>query len=241
MNEKRKPVETVPDEGSSASRPHSDVAPKHLQSGAAPRFDSGFRAAVQIPPPPATPVDLETDDLLDDGWDDPSPDDSGETLFDMHASVPAELVAQVRAVSDPIGELDEPGHDHPADEFPTRETPLAMEAALLAVAVPSTPKLPEATAPMPAAPSTGRLDEVLSSAGPQPASQPSMPVSVAIRPAPPMPPPDAFAPREEPSFLARVLPSDPPPARLILVAVLSFFGTLVLAAFVAWVVVLARH
>lgn len=240
MNEKRKPVETVPDEGSPASRTHSDVAPKHLQSGAASRFDSGFRAAVQIPPPPATPVDLEADDRVDDGWDDPSADDSGETLFDMHASVPAELVAQVRAVSDPLGELDEPGHDHPADEFPTRETPLAVEAALRAVAVPSTPKLPDATAPMPAAPSTGRLEEVLSSAPVQPASQPSMPVSIAMRPAP-MPSPDALAPRAQPSLLARVLPSDPPPARLILVAVLSFFGTLVLAAFVAWVVVLARH
>lgn len=237
MNEKRKPVETEADLGSPASRTRSDIAPKEARSGSAPRFDSGFRPAVHIPAAPATPVDLEGNDLLEEGWDDPDADDSGETLLDnMHASVPPELVAQVRAISDPIGELDEPGHDHPADEFPTRETPMALEAALRAVSSPaSTPKLPEVTSQMPTAPPAARLDEILAA---QPASQPSVPVSIAMRPAPPAPPPEQA---ERAFLLSRVLPSDPPPARLILVAVLSFFGTLVLAAFVAWVVYLARH
>lgn len=242
MNEKRKPVETVPDLGPPESRTRSDIAPKQqLQSGAAPRFDSGFRPAVHIPPPPPSPVDLEAKDLLEDGWDDPDADDSGETLLDMQASVPPELVAKVRAIADPIGELDEPGSDD-GEDFPTRETPHALEAALLAVTAPppepsagSTPELPDVTAPMPAAPPPARLDEILAAA-PQPTSQPSLPLSMpGVGPAPaPVPPP----PRT--GFLS-MLPSDPPPARLILVAVLSFFGTLVFAAFITWVVVLARH
>lgn len=222
MNEKRKPVETEPDLGAPASRTRSDVAPKGAAaSGPAPRHDSGFRPAVQIPPPPATPVDLEPADLVDDGWDDPDTDDSGETLLDMQASVPRELVAQVRAEHDPLGELDEPGADLAAtreeddrEDFPTRETPHALEIALRAVSAPSTPKLPDVTAPMPVAPANARLDEILAAALP---------------------------PTPRAGFFTELLPSDPPPARLILVAVLSFFGTLVLAAFVAWVVYLARH
>lgn len=236
MNEKRKPAETVPDLGPPESRTRSDVAPRSEPRSGPPRIESGFRPAVQIPAASPAPIDLESRDLLEDGWDDPDTDDSGETLLDAQASVPAELVAKVRAVADPIAELDEPGSDldHPADEdFPTRETPHALEAALRAVSTEdagSTPKLPEATAPMPAAPPPARIDEILAAASPAPppVSQPSLPLVIPVA-------------SERRGSLSDLLPSDPPPARLVLVAVLSFFGTLVLAAFVAWVVVLARH
>lgn len=132
MNEKRNVAEAENEPGSTETRSQSDVAPRQkIESGVAPRRDSGFRSQVHIPKPP--PIDLTPEDLVEEGWEHPADDDSSDSTLLDSAAVPAELVAQARAVSDPIGELDEPDDEFDHDDFPTRETPMALEEALRAV------------------------------------------------------------------------------------------------------------
>lgn len=261
---------------------------------------------------------------IEEGWDADDDDDSGPTLLDTHGSVPPDIVAQARAVSDPLGETsetaemgtneirtrevatrevstrsfprgeaptakiampppalvtdaDDPDEEFNHDDFPTRQTPMGFEAALLAmplptdghrglhetlpppsdveVAAPISPISPisaDATAQMPNAPALPRLDELLSSP-PSPAdsssiskvSHPSQlsrgplvyptPTSITGAPLPP-------ANTVRFAFLRNLSPNnDPPIHRLVVVAAISFFATLALSAFVAWLVVLLRH
>lgn len=165
MNEKRAPIEPEPEPASSAGA---------KRSGIAPRLESGLRPKVEVPAAPKAPVDLEADELLEDGWDDAPWDAADDTILDR-AVVPA-------------------------------------------------PASPDATQPMPAAPGGG-----------------APPMYETPRSMSGLPVPTPSSVRR--AFLADLvrLPTDPPPARLVLVGVLSFFGTLLFAALVALLSYLARR
>lgn len=360
MNEKRK-IEPDLDPDSPEARTRSDVAPKQKkESGAPTRHISGLRPAVHLPAAPSVPpAPLTPADLLEDGWDDD--EDSGPTLLDRQGSVPRELVAEARAISDPIAEDDgetaeaetrdqrepetrevatrevtprsfdndeaptgemptvqkslakEPDDDDEFshDDFPTRQTPMGLQAALLAYPPPTdshrglhetlpaaeerTPDLPstrsfaslpsfpsvahvsplasslaapmppspDETAQMPNAPALPRLLDESShlSQPPPPAESSSISqvsqvsqisqVSHASQVARPLlyPTPTSISGTPLPpantvrfAFLKNLSPNnDPPINRLVVVAAISFFATLVVSAFVAWVVVLVRH
>jgi hypothetical protein len=397
LNEKRK-IEPELDPDNPEARTRSDVAPKQKQeSGAPARHISGLRPAMHLPATPSVPpAPLTPADLLEDGWDDEEEDedeDSGPTLLDQEGSVPREVVAEARAISDPLGGEPEPetrevatrqipthefeqdeaptgelptvqnplpvlGRDEDEeddadtefnhDDFPTRQTPMGFEQALLAYPLPSdsdrglhemlpapgedsTPDLasspslpslgptvarpvaplsplamraisplspsipslippapvspmasslaapmptsPDETAQMLLAPPHPRADEHPSSQGqlhsqpPPPAERSSVsqisqishasypshashvpqaqptprglmyptPTSISGAPLPP-------ANTVRFAFLRNLSPNnDPPLSKLVVVAAISFFATLVLSAFVAWVIVLVRH
>lgn len=338
MNEKRQPIEPTLDPDQPATRTRSDVAPKPTESRPAARHISGLRPAVHLPEgetPSVPPAPLTPEDLLEDGWDDvDDDDDSGPTLLDPHASVPPELVAQARAISDPIGErepetrevatrelattafvrdeaptgemptvsnplsnripnandvaspeLHDDDEEFNHDDFPTRQTPMGLQEALLAFPLPtdshrglhetlspaeSTPEIaapvamsPDQTAQMPTAPALPRLEELSSPPPPverssvsqisavsqishpsYPSAASQSPRSMLVYPTPtsitgaPLPPANTvrFA------FLRNLSPNDDPPAsRLLLVATIAFCTTLLLSAFVAWIIVLVRH
>lgn len=363
MNEKRK-IEPALDPDSPDTRTRSDVAPKQKQeSGAPARHISGLRPAVHlpaapsVPPPPLTPADL-----LEDGWEDE--EDSGPTLLDAHGSVPRELVAEVRALHDPIGEDDPetfpltrepetrevstrevptrsfsrdeaPTGEMPTvlnplppspqaelqesdddefshDDFPTRQTPLGLQEALLAfppptdshrglhetMPPPAEPPSEESVPDLPSSPSLGpTIARPLAPLSPL-AQRIALPAPMPFTPMTPMPMPMPVSPEETaqmpnrpaltyslppdsssisqishasyPSqaspqlryptptsmtgaplpvantvrfaFLKNLSPNnDPPPAKLITVAAIAFFGTLVVSSFIAWVFVLVRH
>jgi hypothetical protein len=396
LNEKRK-IEPELDPDNPEQRSRSDVAPKQKhESGAPARHISGLRPAVHLPateslpPLPSLPLaPLTPADLLEDGWDDESDDDddeddSGPTLLDTRGSVPRELVAEARAISDPLGEVepetrevatrevstrrfereeaptnemqtvqnpvalpvlsandeDEEDDDDEFshDDFPTRQTPMGFEQALLAFPLPSdshrglhetmsapgedsTPDLPSSpsltsspslgpTVARPVAPVSPRAMQALSpldpSIPPLPSLVPAPPSPMASSLAAPMPNnpdetaqmpcapalPQQLPPSERSSvsqisqvshpsqalashssqgatiarplmyptptsisgtplppantvrfaFLRNLSPNnDPPISKLFVVASISFFATLALSAFVAWVIVLVRH
>jgi hypothetical protein len=136
LNEKRN-IEPSLDPDSPESRTRSDVAPKPQQSGAPARHISGLRPAVHlpaaeaVPPPPLTP-----EDLLEEGWE--NDDESGPTLLDAQGSVPPGLVAEARALSDPLGEREPETREvstrevdtrsFSRDEAPTGEMPTVLNA-----------------------------------------------------------------------------------------------------------------
>lgn len=138
MNEKRN-IELALDPDSPETRTRSDVAPKQTHaSGASARHISGLRPAVHLPASPSVPpAPLTPADLLEDGWDD-AEEDCGPTLLDSQGSVPRELVAEVRALHDPLGEREPETREvstrevetraFSRDEAPTGEMPTVLNA-----------------------------------------------------------------------------------------------------------------
>jgi hypothetical protein len=363
LNEKLK-IEPALDPDSPEARTRSDVAPKQKQeSGTSARHISGLRPAVHLPAAPSVPPPpLTPEDLLEEGWDDED-EDSGPTLLDSQGSVPRELVAEARALHDPLGETREREEErepetrevgtrevptrafsrdeaptgemptvlNPApaksdddeefnhDDFPTRQTPMGLQEALLAYPLPSDshrglhetmdavpsplpsssndsfPDLPSSpslgpTIAAPIAPLSPLRSHIALPQSPMampmhPPTSPDETAQMPNRPAlrlddlSPMPPPvepssisqisqisNASYPSSSPmplmyptptsitgaplppastvrfAFLKNLSPNnDPPLNKLLVVGAISFFATLVLSSFIAWVVVLVRH
>jgi hypothetical protein len=200
-------------------RTDSDVAPRpQVSSGVAPRIGSGLRAAVQIPRASPPPLDLTPHDLLEEGWDAPRSDaddeedpDDGEATRLNSISVPEALIAQARAVSDPVEAA-----RSSADV--TAQMPLSPVASRLddLYDVAS----PPSSAPLPSSP-------IFLDARHMAKTLPGrrVPTSQPVRRA----------------FLASVASNDPPAQRLVSVALASFLATLAISAFVVWTIHLIRH
>jgi hypothetical protein len=129
-------------------------------------------------------------------------------------------------------------------------SPLARRIALPAPTPMPMPISPDETAQMPSRPaftypplppdssSISQISQISHASYPSAVSRPLIyptPTSITGAPLP-------LASSVRFAFLKNFSPNnDPPPSKLITVAAIAFFATLVLSAFIAWVVVLVRH